>query len=81
MKQHDIHADNHEHKFNWKSVGILDHRSYKNVKEFLGAYHLDQLAIDKHINMNLTYQPIKKTVSQPRSEKSTKEDSQYERKK
>ncbi|KAH9580621.1 hypothetical protein MS3_00000708 [Schistosoma haematobium] len=54
-----IHVDNCGHSFDWKNVEILDRGNSKNTREFLEAWHSGQSAINKHIEINTIYQPIR----------------------
>ena len=77
VKRHDIsslisiHVDNCGHTFNWENVQILDRGNSKNTREFLEAWHSGQSAINKHIEINPIYQPIKKIMQKHRNKNQT----------
>ncbi|KAH9591950.1 hypothetical protein MS3_00004042 [Schistosoma haematobium] len=77
VKRHDIsslisiHVDNYGHSFDWENVEILDRGNSKNTREFLEAWHSGQSAINKHIEINPIYQPIRKIMHKYRNKNQT----------
>ncbi|CAH8548860.1 unnamed protein product [Schistosoma mattheei] len=77
VKRHDIsslisiHVDNSGHSFDWKNVKILDGGNPKNSRGFLQAWHSGQSAINKHIEINPIYQPIRKIMHKYRNKNQT----------
>ncbi|VDO78139.1 unnamed protein product [Schistosoma margrebowiei] len=62
-----IHVDNCGNSFHWKNVEILDRGNSKSTRKFLEAWHSDQSTINKHIEINPIYQPIRKTMHKYRN--------------
>ncbi|VDP34151.1 unnamed protein product [Schistosoma margrebowiei] len=56
------HNPNSSHSFDWKNVEILDRGDSKNTRQFLEAWHSVQLELNKHIETNPIYQPIRKIM-------------------
>ncbi|CAH8523810.1 unnamed protein product [Heterobilharzia americana] len=69
IKRHDIsslismHVDNYGHEFNFDNVEILDRGNTKNVREFLEAWHSGQSVINRCIDIDPIYQPIRKMIN------------------
>ncbi|VDP77075.1 unnamed protein product [Schistosoma mattheei] len=71
-----MHVDNCGHTSDWKNVEILDRGNSKNIRGFLEAWHSDQSAINKHIEIYRVYQPIKKIIDKHTNKKSNQREIQ-----
>ncbi|KER20289.1 hypothetical protein T265_15354, partial [Opisthorchis viverrini] len=54
-----IHEDREGHTFNWDNVQILAHASAKREREFAEAWYSTQKSINKHIDIDPVYQPLR----------------------
>ncbi|GAA50332.1 hypothetical protein CLF_104383 [Clonorchis sinensis] len=54
-----IHEDREGHKFNWNNVQILAHTRTKREREFAEAWYSTQKSINKHIDIDPVYQPLR----------------------
>nr|CAH8864472.1 unnamed protein product [Trichobilharzia regenti] len=65
VERHDIysfismHVDNYGYQLDWDNVEILNTGNTKIAREFLEAWHSNEYAINKHINIDQIYQLIK----------------------
>ena len=65
IKRHDrlslvsMHEDNEGHRFNFNTVKILDQANTKRAREFLEAWHSTEGAINKHVELDRTYLPLR----------------------
>ena len=65
IKRHDrlslisVHEDNEGHHFNFKTVKILDRANNKRTREFLEAWHSTENSINKHVELDRTYFPLR----------------------
>lgn len=66
-----MHMENYGHKIDWKNLKIMDKRNPKNTRKFLEAWHPDQSSMNKHIEIDPTYQPIRKIMDKHRTKNQT----------
>ena len=65
IKRHDrlslisVHEDNEGHHFNFNTVKILDRANNKRTREFLEAWHSTENSINKHVELDRTYFPLR----------------------
>ncbi|CAH8514244.1 unnamed protein product, partial [Heterobilharzia americana] len=53
----------YRHKLNFDDVEILDRGNTRNIRELLGAWHSDQSPINRCIDIDPVYQPVRKMIN------------------
>ena len=65
VKRHDhlslvsMHQDNYGHTFDWDNVEIMGQARQKKAREFLEAWYSSKNSINKHIDMEAIYEPLR----------------------
>eukprot|EP00061_Rhincodon_typus_P002498 g17727.t1 len=51
--------DKEGHQFDWDNVAILGQAKQRHAQEFLEAWHSNRNTINKHVELDPTYQPLR----------------------
>jgi hypothetical protein len=80
MSMVSLHEDQEGHQFNWNNVKILAQAGTKREREFIEAWYSTKNAINKHIDIDPIYQPLRnRTLQNNTSSNSNGNQTQQER--
>ena len=57
-----VHEDQEGHQFNWDMVSILAQARTKKEREFIEAWYSTEQAINRHIDFDSAYQPLRRKL-------------------